>query len=220
MKDLEIGAVVEDAAAGAREDPTVWAWREPLQVLADEPDELGVNGHGPGFAARAVLELAALPGRELHRADARAMLDRDHLDNVTRQRLRHPLGTRAAKSRGPGVGSAVTRDRGRELIGHAQSLRDRSDTAAMPGLPPGSSENEKHRQPREHPVTGCRRHQIPKGYGPPGQAGVRNGRPLASRDVCRCSRPLARTVRRFRARVLLLCSQTVTEADRQAPSAA
>jgi hypothetical protein len=30
---------------------------------------------------------------QLHRADARTMLDRDRLDDITRQRLRHPLGT-------------------------------------------------------------------------------------------------------------------------------
>jgi hypothetical protein len=59
---------------------------------------------------------------ELHRADAGAMLDGDRPDDITSQRMRHPLGTRSAGSRGHGRVIAVTRSCRRELVGHAQSL--------------------------------------------------------------------------------------------------
>jgi hypothetical protein len=62
VEDLEVGAVVEDAAARSGEDAPVRAWRVVLQVLAEERDQLGMDGYRAGFAARSVLEFPALPG--------------------------------------------------------------------------------------------------------------------------------------------------------------
>jgi hypothetical protein len=62
VKDLEIRAVVEDAAAGTGEDATVRPRRVLLDVLAEQRDEFGMDGHRAGLAAGAVLELAVLAG--------------------------------------------------------------------------------------------------------------------------------------------------------------
>lgn len=63
VEDLEVGAVVEDAAAGTGEDAPSRARRVFLQVLGEKRDQLGMKGHETGFSAWPVLQLAALPGR-------------------------------------------------------------------------------------------------------------------------------------------------------------
>src|SRR5262245_66415516 len=63
MEDLEVGPVIEDAAAGTGEDAPVRAGRILLQVLAEERDQLRMEGHRAGLTARTVLELAALASR-------------------------------------------------------------------------------------------------------------------------------------------------------------
>src|SRR5215471_9496652 len=63
MEDLEVGPVIEDAATGTSEDAPVPAWRISLEMLAKERDQFRMEGRRAGFAARTVLELAALASR-------------------------------------------------------------------------------------------------------------------------------------------------------------
>src|SRR5262249_42759752 len=63
MEDLEVGPVLEDAAPGTGEDAPVRAGRILLQVLAEERDQVRMEGHRAGLTARTVLELAALASR-------------------------------------------------------------------------------------------------------------------------------------------------------------
>lgn len=63
VKDLEVSAVVENAATRTGEDAPVQAGRILLEMLAQERDQLWMDGYWPRLAAGAVLELAALPGR-------------------------------------------------------------------------------------------------------------------------------------------------------------
>jgi hypothetical protein len=60
VKDLEVSAVVEDTATWTGEHAPVGPWRVILKVLAEEHDELRMDGHWPRFAARPVLQFAAL----------------------------------------------------------------------------------------------------------------------------------------------------------------
>src|SRR5205823_250422 len=60
VEDLEVGPVIEDAAAGTGEDAPVRARLVLLEMLPQERDQVGVDGYRAGLAARAVLELAAL----------------------------------------------------------------------------------------------------------------------------------------------------------------
>jgi hypothetical protein len=62
VKDLEIRAVIEDAATGTGEDAPVRSGRVLLDVLGEKRDEFGMDGHRAGLAAGAVLELAVLAG--------------------------------------------------------------------------------------------------------------------------------------------------------------
>src|SRR5215472_18255811 len=62
MEDLEVSAVVEEAAARAGEDAPIRAQRVLLEMLALERDKLRVDRYWAGLAARTVLEFAALPG--------------------------------------------------------------------------------------------------------------------------------------------------------------
>jgi hypothetical protein len=57
VEDLEVGAVVEDAAARAGEDAPLRARRVVLEMKAEERDQLGMDGYRAGLAAGAVLEL-------------------------------------------------------------------------------------------------------------------------------------------------------------------
>ena len=61
MEDLEVGAVVEDAAVWAGEDASVGVRRVVLEMLVEERDQFGMDGHRAGFAVGAAFEFRALP---------------------------------------------------------------------------------------------------------------------------------------------------------------
>ena len=63
MEDQQVRPVVENAATRAGEDAPIQPGRELLEVLAEQCDQFGMEGHRAGFAARPVLKLAALAGR-------------------------------------------------------------------------------------------------------------------------------------------------------------
>ena len=50
VENLEVSPVVEDAAAGAGEDAPIRPGRVLLQVLDEECNQFGMEGHATGFS--------------------------------------------------------------------------------------------------------------------------------------------------------------------------
>src|SRR5271166_2824430 len=60
--DGAVGAVLDEPAARGAEDPPVGCGAVPLEVVAEQLDQDGRDGDGPGFVLGAVLEAAGLAG--------------------------------------------------------------------------------------------------------------------------------------------------------------
>src|SRR5262249_38654844 len=87
MEDAEVSPVVEDAATGAGEDTPAGTSAVPGDVVGQQCDQFGVQGHGTYLAGGSVLEFTALSGEAIVGpvgAAARLGIGEDHLAPAVR----------------------------------------------------------------------------------------------------------------------------------------